>query len=659
MESEVRRMKRHRTIRSIALGSLLLGLTQCNSLTGMSQGDLVKSPLCVIERCNATTCMIEVLAGKILDDANQNKGDCVTAVCNETGQIAVIPNLEDLPLDNNPCTRDECQGPFPVHVQQEWGRCYTGPPGTEGVGKCRAGAIKCGEGFDCIGEVLPTEEVCDLLHVDDDCDGQVDEEDGPGCYCGDGFAQPDAGEACDDGNNIEDDACKSNCTAAECGDGVVQRAAGENCDDGNVVNGDECPADCRIPIVALTTGDAHTCAAYANQVVKCWGENLGGQLGIGNRLSKGLLPQQMGQYLPAVDIGMPGIPILDLAAGSSHTCALFEGGTIKCWGGNNAGQLGLGDLENRGDDPGEMGIALPAVDLGTDAVVKAISAGYAHTCALLTDGRVKCWGSILGLGDNIIHGATPGTMGNNLPAVDLGATPLAISAGYWYNCALFEEGKVKCWGNNDHGQLGLGDTKDRGMDPSQMGANLPFVKLGIGKRAIDIRAAGQHTCALLEGGSVKCWGLNLGGMLGMPSSDFDSAIGNDPTEMGDALQKVDLGPEATVIALEGSVGNTCATLSDQSIKCWGVNQYGSLGLGDAAHRGDKLEEMGENLPALELGTGAQVHSLRLGPSFTCAWLVGERIKCWGRGELLGLGDTETRGDFPGEMGDALPFVEPL
>ena len=157
--------------------------------------------------------------------------------------------------------------------------------------------------------------------------------------------------------------------------------------------------------------------------------------------------------------------------------------TVKCWGDNGYGQLGLGDTADRGDQSGEMGGDLPAVDLGAGRIATAITAGGYHTCALLDDATVKCWGwgwhGRLGLGDMASLGDEPGEMGVNLPAVDLGAgrTATAITAGDAHTCALLDDATVKCWGDNGAGQLGLGDTANRGDEPGEMGVNLPAVDL--------------------------------------------------------------------------------------------------------------------------------------------------------------------------------------
>ena len=118
-----------------------------------------------------------------------------------------------------------------------------------------------------------------------------------------------------------------------------------------------------------------------------------------------------------------------IAAGFAHACALLDNGTVKCWGRNNFGQLGVGDTTNRGNGIGQMGDNLPTVDLGTNRTATAITAGGFHTCALL-DNNTACWGDNfngqLGLGDTTDRGTASGQMGDNLPTVRLGRDRLVV-----------------------------------------------------------------------------------------------------------------------------------------------------------------------------------------------------------------------------------------
>jgi cysteine-rich repeat protein len=384
-----------------------------------------------------------------------------------------------------------------------------------------------------------------------------------------------------------------------CGDGTVQSEFGEECDDGARADGDPCSPTCK---------------------------------------------EQR---------------VLAIAAGWYHTCAILSGGAVKCWGYNNKGQLGLGDTNARGDQPGEMGKALPTVDLGTGRRALAISSGSYNTCAILDNQTLKCWGTNnsgqLGLGDKDARGDQPAEMGDSLPIVSLGsgALPIAISAGSGHTCALLDNGSVKCWGANGGGQLGYGDIAIRGDEIKEMGDTLPTVNLGSAQTATAIEAGSNITCALLNGGNLKCWGGNGNGSLGLGDTN---SRGDNPDEMGDNLPFIQLGTGLTSVGIATKHSHTCALLASKNMKCWGTNYSGTLGLGDTEGRGDIPAEMSDALPLVDLGAMTEVVQVSPGAVHTCALLNGGLVKCWGEGYVLGLGDYMTRGDNQGEMGDALPSV---
>ena len=334
------------------------------------------------------------------------------------------------------------------------------------------------------------------------------------------------------------------------------------------------------------------------------GDNSFGQLGQGDVTQRGDGPGEMGDDLPAIDLGT-GRTAVSLVAGRSHACARLDNGAVKCWGQNFYGQLGLGDTFYRGDELGEMGDALPAVDLGTGRTALSLALGANHTCARLDNGTVKCWGlnfkGQLGLGDDLRRGDASGEMDDNLPAVDLGTGRTAVSliTGDSHTCALLDDDTVKCWGQNSRGQLGLGDSLDRGDLRRQMGDDLRAVDLGTGRTAVSIAAGGDHTCAILDDGQVKCWGNNFFGQLGLGHL---ATIGDGLNEMGDFLPPVSLGSRFTAVSLSAGENHTCALLNNGAIKCWGYNEFGQLGLEDSFLRGLAPETMGDNLSIVTLGT---------------------------------------------------------
>jgi alpha-tubulin suppressor-like RCC1 family protein len=337
--------------------------------------------------------------------------------------------------------------------------------------------------------------------------------------------------------------------------------------------------------------------------VKCWGENVRGQLGIGNTDNRGDTTNEMGDNLPAVSLGT-GRTATAVAAGTDHACARLDNGTVKCWGYNNTGQLGLGNVLSKGDEAGEMGDSLPTVSLGTGRTAVAIGAGGDRTCAILDNGSLKCWGGnqggALGLGDLAPRGDGPNEMGDNLPAVSLGTgrTAVAVSPSrQLFTCALLDNGAAKCWGAGNAGVLGQGDTADRGDGPNEMGDNLAAIALGAGRTATSISTGPVHVCVRLDNAAVKCWGSSDGGAVGLG----DTAIrGDGPNEMGDNLPTVNLGPDRTAQAVTTGTGVSCARLDDNTVKCWGDNVAGQLGQGDTADRGDGPNEMGQYLPIVPL-----------------------------------------------------------
>ncbi|CAN0188731.1 unnamed protein product, partial [Ectocarpus fasciculatus] len=202
-------------------------------------------------------------------------------------------------------------------------------------------------------------------------------------------------------------------------------------------------------------------------------------------------------------------------------------------GRNTHGQLGTGDSDDRLDG---SGAELVAVDLD-GSVATAIAAGESHTCALLDDDSIKCWGlnssGQLGQGDDLDRGDSAETLGANLPAIALGTgdVPTAIDCGSFYTCALLDDGSAKCFGENADGELGTGTTDDVGLLPADMGDSLTAA--AIGDTAQDIAGGGATTCAIVSDDSVICWGQGSSGQLGQGTDENVVVIEDaEPIDVG-------------------------------------------------------------------------------------------------------------------------------
>jgi hypothetical protein len=248
----------------------------------------------------------------------------------------------------------------------------------------------------------------------------------------------------------------------------------------------------------------------------------------------------MGGQLPSVDLGTLGSGASP-TAGSDGSCALRSDGVVVCWGSGQDGLPGQGDTADRGDEPGEMGSALAGVPLGSASAVETLHVAR-HACVLLAGGSVRCWGrndhGQLGCGDTDARGDEPGEMGTSLLDVDLGGSVRRLFGTARGGCVELVSDAVKCWGDNSHGALGLGDTDDRGDEPNEMGVHLPAVPLGARAGLAKIVGGAQHHCALFADGGVACWGSGEFGQHGLETTDDR---GDEPNEMGDALPLVRIG----------------------------------------------------------------------------------------------------------------------
>lgn len=288
-------------------------------------------------------------------------------------------------------------------------------------------------------------------------------------------------------------------------------------------------------VAAISAGGVHTCAITTSAGVKCWGMNNFGYLGDGTVTDS------------SKPVGVKGLNsgVAAVSSGHESTCAMTTARGVKCWGKNQDGQLGDGTNLSR---------LTPVNMIGLDSIV-AVSTSGEHACALTELGGLKCWGHNHDgqLGD--------GTTANRATPVDvkgLANSVTSVSSGWGYTCALTTSGGVKCWGYNGKGQAGDGTTTGR-TTPSEVTA----LKSGV----VDISAGRDHTCAVTEEGSVKCWGDNSQGQLG----DGTTTDSSTPVDV--------VGLTSRVASVSSGWGQTCALVVGGGVKCWGVNNRGQLGDG--------------------------------------------------------------------------------
>ncbi|MCK9459225.1 MAG: hypothetical protein M0R80_06265 [Proteobacteria bacterium] len=393
--------------------------------------------------------------------------------------------------------------------------------------------------------------------------------------------------------------------------------------------------------VDVSAGNVHTCAVIEGGDVKCWGFKQYGALGYGYDLDA--LPgadTSLPSTLPFVDVGAP---VERIVASGKFTCALLESHDMLCWGTNDFGQLGQAAV----DTIGVIDVPADYDPIALDGPVAQVSAGAAHACALLESGVLKCWGNNSDgqLGDG--NGGT-GHQSYTPVVAQVGGSVVQVSAGSYHTCAVLEGGNILCWGNSGAGELGYGNIENVGDDelPSDVGP------VDLGGSAVQVSCGTYHTCALLESGDVVCWGLGEYGMLGNGNTETigDNEVPADvgPVDVGAPVQQITLGAH-----------HTCALLVGGDVKCWGQGVGGQLGYGNPENVGD--DEVPADVGFVDIG--AQVVAIDSGQGDTCVLTTTGTIRCWGvddTGELgygdLGsgvvyIGDDET----PASMGDVPLF----
>lgn len=294
-------------------------------------------------------------------------------------------------------------------------------------------------------------------------------------------------------------------------------------------------------VAMVRGGESHTCAALTTGGVQCWGEDNEGQLGVGTTFTHSTTPRDV--------LGVSSAQAV--AAEGDHACALLDGGNARCWGKSGDGQLGGGT---------PIGGAVPTpVDVQLSDIA-ALEAGWSHTCAATATGAAWCWGSNAAgqVGDGEDTNTSPRSTPVGVVGLDGGV--VSIAPGMGHTCALTLSG-VWCWGARSSGELGDGVTSSW---PPQY---TPVAVTGLPDGIQGLASGAHHTCAITAAGGLLCWGDNDYGQLGDGATN-DSATPVPVTGLDHGVLEVAAGRR-----------HTCALIDDGTVWCWGENQFGQLGRG--------------------------------------------------------------------------------
>lgn len=496
--------------------------------------------------------------------------------------------------------------------------------------------------------------VCGDGTMDDgeECDDGLANDDTSDCtasctvnVCGDGFLHA-LDESCDDGNADTTDGCVS-CLAASCGDGFTQLGI-ETCDDANEDDLDACHNDCSAhEAVELALGSSSTCARFDSGSVKCWGNAASGRLGYGNTDDIG--DDETPAAVGFLDFGA-GVTAESVVAGVTHTCAALDDGTARCFGAGGNGQIGYGNMVTIGDN--EPITSFESVSLGSAISNIGSGGGALHSCAALESGEVKCWGQaadgklgIVGQTTNIGDNETLASS----PVTDVGSPVLQLATGQSHTCARTSLGTVRCWGSQANGATGYGTAPaNPTIGDDETPASVGNVTLS--DFASDVAVGWLHSCAVLESGAVQCWGRGNDGRLGYGNSNY-VGYNNSPADAGTVALD---GPARQVVA---GFAHTCALLTDGTVQCWGFGANGQLGYGNTDTVGDDEDPLDAGVVSLD----TTVQYIAADGNHTCAITDAGGVRCWGQGAdgRLGYGNTDNLGDDESlsELADIEMFPE--
>lgn len=348
------------------------------------------------------------------------------------------------------------------------------------------------------------------------------------------------------------------------------------------------PGEPENPPITLSSNNLHTCTAV-NGAAYCFGWNGWGQLGDNSFINRSapIIVPTLSQNVKLAK------------AGAFHSCAVLTNNTMKCWGRNDFGELGNRATGLQGNP---VSVVFDAPLVITDLVL-----GNGYTCVLheaSSDKGIKCWGRNLQgqLGINT-------TVNSLVPVIPQGldSSVMSVATSSTHLCAIKSNNELKCWGENG-GRIGNNSTANA-LVPTSV-TNFPT--------AIAVAAGVSHTCAINLIGEPHCWGQGASGQLG------NGTIGTNlvPVKVSSISQPA--------TAISAGISNSCAILQDQSVKCWGSNTAGELGIGSFSTR--------STTPLDVFSLGANTGATTISSSAHTCVMLPTAFKCWGRNTEGQLGD---------------------
>lgn len=350
----------------------------------------------------------------------------------------------------------------------------------------------------------------------------------------------------------------------------------------------------------VTAGARHTCALTEQNEVYCWGDNTDGQLAPPRAMLRSARPTK-------VDVP-PNVK--SLVAGAFHTCVVTDTFEAFCWGRNDCGQAGAGDMEN----PSLPRVVVPPSG-GQAQQWTVIAPGVDHTCAIEAGGATYCWGcNTRGQAGNI--GVNPSSKPVNAGNDKGNAT--AASAGAGHTCIISAlDQRVRCWGSEQRGALGNGPPASEGP----VGAVIAETNAPVTTISVSV----NHSCAIDANKIAACWGDNGAGQIGNP----------DAGALLDAPGSRVAGGQALAIAAGGAF--TCVIAADSVVRCSGTNANGELGRSGATDTAPHPVPE----PVVQPGTPSspiKAKSIAAGREHACAVLETDEVVCWGTGADGQLGN---------------------